>query len=996
MEYGNRGMQALRAAKLGGAAIVAINILSMAVAQAQDQGSAPAVEQVVVSSSRITSAGFNAPTPTTVLSGDDLQKQAESNVFTTIAELPSLQGSSGTATGNHGSSAGTNGLSSFNIHGIGQTRVLTLIDSQRVAPANIGGTVDVSQFPQMLIKRVDVVTGGASASWGSDAVSGVVNFILDNDYSGLKANVLTGLSTYGDDADLTAQVAAGTDFLNGKAHIVTSVEYSYEAGIAEGNFGLGCVQGGGRCWYSAPALLQRTIAGTPAGTPEYTYALNTLTYTLNKFGIITRGPLQGIAFNADGTPYNFNYGPGNTPNHDATGSVNGCVSPFCVGGDTSNNFGAGANLVGSLVRGNVYSRVSYDLSPDTKVWAAFMGSQVRTRNVSEVGSYRPDYYTIQCGNAPGGPNAFLPSQINQDCVNNNVTNFMLGSGDANFPGVSIVNQRSLWRYTAGVDGAFSLFGKDWTWNAYGEHANNNSSIVIHNDYLTPYLKYATDAVRDANGIIVCRDASARAAGCEPIDLFGNVPPTAGAFAWIQGGQTAGQHTPYQLTHERQEAASISVNGKPFDLWAGPVAVAAGLEYREEAFSVVGDPASNGGAATPVLLSTQGSNWFVGNYHNGGGSYHVNEGFVEVVLPLLNSNDWGHADADVAGRATGYSASGYINTWKAGLTWDTPIDGFRLRAMQSRDVRAPNLSELYAPPSGINNQIQDYLKPGVPQTTVQVLNQQRGNPGLKPEKSTNSELGFVYQPSWFPGFRLSTDYWRLAIKGEIGALTNQQIVQLCSLGNQNQCNALITVDGGSPFVSKITQVVLEPFNLATAVVDGFDYEASYQFDLQNWEVPGNFTLRFLATNTTKFITNSGIATTIPSETAGTNLGSVPHWKLFGQQTYAVNAWSFTIGERWISPGVFDRSYIQCTTGCPLPTANNPTINYNHMAGALYLDLGGSYDFNDHMTAYFKVDNAANVDPVPAPTTGNNLNSDGSNPTLYDTVGRMFHVGVRFQD
>src|SRR6185437_3800838 len=123
--------------------------------------------------SRITSAGFNAPTPTTVLSSDDIEKQAQSNVFSTITELPSLQGSTGTATGNHGSSAGS-------IHGLGTTRALTLIDGQRVVPANIGGTVDISQFPQLLIKRVDVVTGGASASWGSDAVSGVVNFVLDN------------------------------------------------------------------------------------------------------------------------------------------------------------------------------------------------------------------------------------------------------------------------------------------------------------------------------------------------------------------------------------------------------------------------------------------------------------------------------------------------------------------------------------------------------------------------------------------------------------------------------------------------------------------------------------------------------------------------------------------------------------------------------------------------------------------------------------------------
>jgi len=985
--HDNRRMQALRIAKLGGAAAIALNVLSFPAAQAQDAAS-PGAEQIVVSASRITSAGFNAPTPTTVLSSDDIEKQAQSNVFSTITELPSLQGSSGTATGNHGSSGGTNGLSAFSIHGLGTTRALTLIDGQRVVPANIGGTVDISQFPQLLIKRVDVVTGGASSSWGSDAVSGVVNFILDNDFTGLKANVLTGISTYGDNENLNVGVAAGTSFLHGKAHFVGSFEYSYEAGLGTGTYGLGCVQAGGRCWFSSPAILQRSIANTPTGQPEYTYAQNTEDYQLAKWGIITRGPLQGIAFNANGTAYNFNYGAGQTPNHDSTGTVTNCVSPFCVGGDTSNNFGAGATLVGSNTRGSVYTRLSYDIAPDTRIWAAFIGSQVRTRNVSMIGAYRPDYFTIQCDNA------FLPALVTAACATNNISNFMLGSLNANLPGnPTIIDQRDLWRYTAGIDGAFSLFGKDWTWNAYGEHANNNSTIHIRNDFLIPYIKYAVDAVNGPNGTIICRDPAARAIGCQPFDLFGNVTPTSGALNWIQGGPIANK-TPFSLTHERQEALSISLNGRPLDLWAGPLSVATGIEYREEAFTTVGDLASNGGPNVQPLLATAGSNWFVGNYHSGGGNYHVTEGFVELVLPLVNGTDWGEANLDVAGRATGYSTSGYVNTWKAGLTWDTPIDGLRLRALQSRDVRAPNLSELFAPPSGINNSVIDLLKPGTP-NTVQILNQQRGNPDLKPEKSTNSQLGVVLQPSWFPGFRVSVDYWRLAIKGEIGALSNQQTVQLCALGNQAQCNALITVDGGSPFTSKLTQVVLEPFNLATVTTDGFDYEASYQFDLQNWDVPGNFNLRLLATNTTKFITNSGLPTTIPLESAGANTGSTPHWKILGQQNWTVDRWSFTVGERWISSGVFNFAYIQCTSGCPVPTANNPTINYNHMSGALYVDLGGSYDISDNLETYFKIDNVANVDPPPSPTFGNSPNADGSNPQLFDTIGRMFHVGVRFR-
>ncbi len=989
MHQGNRGVRALRTVQLGGAAAFVINILSLSAAAAQDNSVAPPVEQVVVSSSRITSAGFNAPTPTTVLSADDIEKQAESNVFTTVTELPSLLGSTGTATGNHGTSGGTNGLSAFGIHGVGTTRALTLIDGQRVVPANIGGTVDVSQFPQLLIQRVDVVTGGASASWGSDAVSGVVNFVLDNKFTGVKGNLLTGISTYGDAENVTLQTAGGTSFANGRGHIVASFEYSYEAGIGTGTYGTGCVQAAGRCWYSAPAILPLSIANTPPGSPEYTYATNTEDYQETKYGIITRGPLQGLAFNADGTTYHFNYGPGQTPNHDATGTVTNCASPFCVGGDTTNNFGAGATLVGSLVRGNVYTRASYDIG-STELWAAFIGSQVRTRNVSMIGTYRPDYFTIQCDNA------YLPASVTQACATNKISSFMLGTLNASLPrNPTIVNQRDLWRYTVGADGAFRLFGKDWTWSGYAEHANNNSSVLVHNILLTPYFKFATDAVRAADGTIVCRSAAAQAIGCQPYDLFGDFPPSSASLAWMQGGTLSQQIGPDQLTHERQEAASISLNGKPLELWAGPVSLATGVEYREEAFKVVGDTDSNGGPNVQPLLSTAGSNWVFGNFHNGGGNYHVVEGFMEVDVPLINDTTWGRADLDAAGRATGYSAAGYVNTWKAGLTWDTPVDGVRLRALQSRDVRAPNLSELFAPPSGINSSILDLVKPGTP-NQVNVLNQQQGNTALKPEKSTNTEVGVVFQPSWLPGFSLSADYWRLAIKGEIGSLSNQQEVQLCALGNQAECAALLTVDGGPPQSSRITTVVLEPFNLATVVTDGIDYEASYQFDLQNWDVPGSFVLRALASNITKFITNSGIPTTIPVESAGTNTGVTPHWKVFAQQTYNIDRWSFTVAERWISPGVISGNFIQCTTGCPLPTANNPTINNNRMPGAFYVDLGGSLDFSENWDVYFKVDNVANVDPPPAPPIAASPNSDGSNPQLYDVIGRMFHIGVRVRD
>src|SRR3954471_3950643 len=193
---------------------VALFALSASGAMAQE-----GVEQVVVSSTRLQAAGFDAPTPTTVISAADLQAQAKPNVFDSLKDLPALQGSTGAAAQAGTTSNGLIGLSALGLRALSPLRTLTLMDSQRVVAANLNGVVDVSMVPQMLIQRVDVVTGGASASWGSDAVSGVVNFITDKRYEGFKSNFLAGGTGYGDMGNLLMQFATGTSFAGGRAHV---------------------------------------------------------------------------------------------------------------------------------------------------------------------------------------------------------------------------------------------------------------------------------------------------------------------------------------------------------------------------------------------------------------------------------------------------------------------------------------------------------------------------------------------------------------------------------------------------------------------------------------------------------------------------------------------------------------------------------------------------------------------------------------------------------
>jgi outer membrane receptor protein involved in Fe transport len=282
--------------------------------------------------------------------------------------------------------------------------------------------------------------------------------------------------------------------------------------------------------------------------------------------------------------------------------------------------------------------------------------------------------------------------------------------------------------------------------------------------------------------------------------------------------------------------------------------------------------------------------------------------------------------------------------------------------------------------------------------VTVLNVASGNGQLKPERAQTTNVGLLYQPSWVPGFNVSIDYYRIAVKGEIASLTPQQEVDLCFGGNQTVCNqAIVTTDGGSPQSSPFAQVIVKVFNLASVVTDGFDLESNYRISLQDWDGTGDVTLHALLNHTSKFITDSGIAGQPMVESAGNmTLGAatasnVPLWKGFFTEDYTNERWSITLAERWISDGVFNKMYVACTTGCPLPTVAHPTINYNRQDGAVYFDIGGSYNLNEHTRAYFKIDNVANVPPPPSPTIG--AQTYGVNPAYYDVIGRMYRLGLR---
>ncbi|MEP9359938.1 TonB-dependent receptor [Sphingomonas sp. KR3-1] len=929
--------------------------------------------QIIVTGTRILSSGFTAPTPTTVIGEEAIANNAQPNLFNTIAQLPSLQGSTGAATGTFSTSSGQQGLSSFSLRGLQPIRTLTLLDGQRVVGANVTGVPDISMFPQLLVKRVDVVNGGASASYGSDAVGGVVNFITDTHFTGFKANLLGSITRYGDDKTGLAQVAFGTALFDNRLHIVVSGEYDNEEGVGPGNFGTDLA--GDRDWFRASTLLDSKV--TSGGAPQYTYGDYAQSYQYAKYGLITNGPLQGTAFDKNGVPYNFNYGSNGVPQ--GNGNVSNCYpgNSFCVGGDLSGGVGSGASLKSALERINGYGRIGFDFAEGQEFYVTANVAQVLTNNQPSPGYNRVNL-TISCANA------FLPQSIKDRCATANITSFAFGSSNGAFPSPKVSTDRRQYRFVAGVKGEFA---PKWSYDAYYEHGTTKSNIDVDHIVLQNRYAAAIDAVT-LNGTIVCANAQARALGCQPINIFGGATPSAAALAYVQP-----ENGPFQHTTLTQDVASVNFSGEAFDLWAGPLSVAFGGEYRHEYYRVTADPYGAGVSAIspnsaaypadPLLNSTQGSNYAAGNYKNGNGAYSVYEGFLELNLPLFNG-PLGKANINPAARVTHYSTSGTVWAWKVGGTWDTPLDGLRLRAVTSRDVRAPNLSELFAAPTVTT--VPSFANPYGP--TVQIFQNTVGNPDLKPEIARNTELGIVYSnPSWLPGLSLSFDYYNIKLKGVISTLSAAQIVQFCHDGLTAFCGGFVldSPTQGGNFVN------VQPFNLASWKTSGFDIEASYQWK-RPLGLPGSFTVRGLGTHVREFLVDAGVKGVDVVDQAGANTGNTPHWKWLAVQTYDGNGFTLTAQQRWFSDGVFGNQYVVCQSGCPVSTTNHPTINTNTMKGAFYFDIGGSLDLGDHITSYFKIDNLFDHDPAPSPQTNTGLDV---NPALYDTLGRTYRIGVRIK-
>ena len=899
---------------------------------------------IVVTGSRVARNGYQMPTPVTVIGSEEIKAAAPSNVADFVNDIPSVVGSATPATSNGSISAGTAGVNALNLRGIGANRTLVLLDGQRSVGSTLNGTVDVNTFPQGLIKSVEIVTGGASAAYGSDAVSGVVNFILDKDFTGLKGSVETGVTTYGDDADWRISLTAGTRFAGGRGRVLLNGEVADREGI----FGVP------RDWNNNGWYLINNPDYTPGnGLPERLVTAHAGLSNATPGGIITNTPLRGTYFGRGGAVGQFNYG--NTRD------------PWMIGGDwQSVQVNNQQSLHADERRQGIFGRLSYEFSEALEVFA--QGSWNRDASLGWTGvQFNQGNVVIR------SDNAFLPADIRAKLAALKIAQFNLGTTNADLPIRKTDNDRTVKRLVLGGKGKFDLVGRDFKWDGYYQKGVTDTHEVARDISNNARLALAQDAVfRPGTNEIVCRSTLTDPGnGCVPFNRMGIAVNSQAALDYVLGNPARRQ----QFT---QDVAAANLSFDAFKVWGGPVGIALGAEHRTEGVS-------------GEVEEQYRSGWFVGNYLPTFGKYSVTEGYVEALVPLIKG-----VELNGAVRGTNYSTSGYVTTWKAGATV-SPIPDIRFRVTRSRDIRAPNLQELFTAGTSRTNVLTD---PFNNNANTQFLEKTTGNPGLVPEVADTLGFGAVVQPRLIPGLGFSVDYYDIKIKDAIGAVSAQTIVDRCFEGNEAYCAAITrgTAPGGA---SVITQVNVSPFNFAQQRARGLDLEASYRIRLADlvptWD--GTLNLRFMGTRYLENYVNNGIDPA--TDSVGQNFGDGPPKFLYRlQATYHGGNTIINLTGRGISAGTYDNSFVECESSCPVSTITHRTINNNHIPGAFYLDASITHTVNTGKVEtefFFNVTNLLNKDPaiVAWGPAGSAYGNPSTNAGLYDFLGRVFRVGARFQ-
>ena len=931
------------------------------------------VEQVVVSASRISIAGYEAPTPVTVVGSEQIARDSKTSIGDVIRELPAVGNSSSPTNGGGAGNivSAITGVDTVNLRNLGITRTLVLFDGQRVVQSNVTGGIDLSTIPASLVQRIDVVTGGASAAWGSDAVAGVVNLIINKNFEGLKGNIQAGDSWKDDLRSVKMEASYGQGFDGNRGHFIVSGQYTDSPDV---------IFSGQRSWYKAQALVNNpAYNGGANGQPQYIHATNVGLSQATIGGLIVSNPAGTAAGSANALKGIQFVGPSGTPAPFNFGNVSG---PISNGGDAENYEGMLNDLTVAYHTTTLFGYGSYKITPDIQASLQL--------NFGKSWSENNSVPAVRLGNQViKADNAYLDPTIAARMASLGIASFNFGTINTNNLLPTDFNDLTLKQESQGfgtpVDittrqlmrGVFTLegsIGDNWAWNTYYQHGTVRVHLHVLNNLITKNFANAVDAVRvtAANagtsglpiGSIVCRSSlTAPTNGCQPIDLFGVGVASQAAINYVI------TRTDFETIVLNEDVAAGSMQGTlPWSLPAGPVAVSFGAEYRKEGGRTTADP----GAVTV--------SYSLGNFNNFAGEYNVEEGYLEVDAPILKDNLVQSLDFNAAGRLTSYSTSGLVETYKLGLTSQIN-DDVRLRTTWSLDIRAPNLNELFS--SGVST-LSSAIDPNTGVNTP-IYSVSSGNPDLKPEVATTASGGIVLTPHWVDGLQISADWYSILIKKSIFTANTGTVLAQCNAGNQYYCTQLVFNGPVDPVTGPaLSAIKTQPLNAASQTVSGLDFQADYTMPfysgMLNWRIVGNYTDE--QTQDAVGI-NFDYAGSLGADSSVTG---VPKLKATVSSTYAEGPWSGTVQGRIIGAAKLNNAW------GPLQ------VDDNHVPMVAYLDLRGSYQWNGNIQMYAAVDNVTNVPPPNIPATGNRGQStyyfSAIREDVYDAIGRQYRVGIRF--
>ncbi|MDT8999394.1 TonB-dependent receptor [Paucibacter sp. APW11] len=930
------------------------------------------LERVEVTGSRILSVNAVSPAPVQVMSAADISAAGVANIQDLLIKNPAI-GVPGLSRSNSNFLTSGAGVATIDLRNLGSSRTLVLINGRRMVSGTPGDSaVDLNTIPTDFIERVELLTGGASSTYGSDAVAGVVNIILKRNFNGLNLDAQVGQSSKSDDKKkkFSATWGASNDKSSLMAHIGVSRQGEVRSANRDGTT------------IDTQSLV---AAGRSKDAADF-----------YKTGVFLSGFAPAGHFFDDAADYTIDAN-GNMKKWSQNGPAGDGVNA------TGFNRTEWRRIAVPVDRVLLASKGEFQINESHQ--AFFEGTYANTKSSSNIEPFPlasdaifpdtdgtvPAYTTV---NGQKIRNPLVPSFVTGD-------GYFFQKRMSDFGPRHQDVERDTFRVLGGVKGELT---KTWSYEGYIGYGSTKESQTGTGQVNVLNFKNALQAIPDGKGGVMCADALARAQGCAPANVFGTGTMSADAIAYIQAPQSL-------QTKITQKIAGASVSGEPFELPAGAVGVAAGLEWRNEGSSTVYDALTqaglNGGNKLP----------------NTKGDFTVKEAFAEVRLPLLKDLKMVKTlDGTLAYRVGDYSTVGNTRSWNAGLDW-AANNTVRVRLTQAVSTRAPNINELYQGASQTFPQVTDPCQgvkitdtgelatrckaaPGVTanmnanggvftltQPDLQgVSGYDSGNPNLKAEKGTSRTLGLVITPkdiAALKNFTFTADYFDIEISKAINNPGRDYTLDQCyNGGDQAFCKFIIRrpVATGAGSAGALQFINQAPVNSGGQKAKGIDFTSSYSDRLGAGRVNARLSYTRLLDAWNKATDDAELDKSVGE------IGSPKNkWSL--ALGYDIGNWSVATTTTYWGESYLDD---QGTNKYLDPKKYNGFTKDTFRIGSVtYFDAQVTYKMGKAAQLYFGVDNLLDTKApfipsgLPGNTTGTNTNA-----STYDAIGRRGYIGIRY--